>query len=365
MADFLKEKIFYHSLNIACDNNFNFLATLKKYYTSFEKAWNSESYFEVQNQSDNKDESWQKLIINKKSINPQVEWEKILNSGIDLILLEEINYQPSLKEIHKPPSGIYIKGSLKNETPKIAIVGTRKSTEYGKRVAEKLSRELSGLGITIVSGLAEGIDTFSHKSAIDAGGQTIAVLGTGFNHIFPASNIKLAEKIVDNGCLISEYCPETMGARHQFPARNRIISGLSLGTIVIEAPEKSGSLITAKIALEQNREVFAVPGSIFSRSSIGPNELIKQGAKLVSCVEDILTELNISVPERNNLPENNNLAQEEKIILNIIRESETPKVADEIIIESGLSPELAGKLLTMLELKSLIENSNGKYWTKN
>lgn len=369
MEDFLKEKIYYHSLNLACENNFNFLANLKKHYSSFEKAWLSEDYWEIQDLSDNRGETWQKFLERKKLINLEEEWEKLINNQVDLILISDNKYPLPLKEIHQPPLGLYIKGELINELPKIAIVGTRKSTNYGKQITEKLARELSEAGVVVVSGLAEGIDTFSHKSTIEAGGQTIAVLGTGFNRIFPSFNIKLAEKISKNGCLISQYYPDTIGARHQFPARNKIISGISIGVVVVEAPEKSGALITAKIALEQNREVFAIPGSVFSQNSIGPNELIKQGAKLVSSIEDILIELNLPLPEKNNLSQKNNLTLEERIILEIIKKLDSPigkpKIADEIIAESGFSPQKTNELLTMLTLKSLIEDSDGKYWIKD
>jgi len=205
--------------------------------------------------------------------------------------LQDKNYPAILKEIHSPPKELYVKGKILPQEKAIAIVGTRNCSDYGKQVAYDFSSKLAKLGITIVSGLAQGIDTCAHQAALEAKGRTIAVLGTGINNIYPRFNTKLAEEISKNGAVISEYEPEANGTKYTFPQRNRIISGLSLGTIVIEAPERSGALITADFAMEQNREVFIIPGPIYSENSKGTNQLIKQGAKLITNIEDVLENL--------------------------------------------------------------------------
>lgn len=211
--------------------------------------------------------------------------------GIEIITLDDTDYPPSLKSIHSPPLVLYIKGRLlPQDRLAMAVVGTRKSTYYGNTVAEVLSKDLSERGVTIVSGLASGIDTAAHRGALKGGGRTIAVLGTGIDICYPSQNRKLFEKIPEAGAIVSEYPMGTPPHRYNFPLRNRIISGLSLGTVIVEAPERSGALITADLALEQGRDVFVVPGSIFSKASRGAHNLIKQGAKLTENAKDVLDE---------------------------------------------------------------------------
>ena len=201
-------------------------------------------------------------------------------------------YPKLLREIHDPPPILYVKGTLLPEDEAaVAIVGTRAATPYGLSVAERLAEELARCGITVVSGLAEGIDAAAHEGALKAGGRTIAVVGHGLSRIYPSHHEELAERIARSGCIISEFPMEEKPNPWNFPKRNRIISGLSLGVVVVEAPVKSGALITAREAMEQGREVFAVPGPISSQKSEGTHALLKDGAKLVSKVEDILEEL--------------------------------------------------------------------------
>jgi len=279
------------------------------------------------------------------------------------ITLQDKDYPAILKEIHDPPKELYIKGKFDNaDKTAIGIVGTRNYSQYGKQVALDISGKLAELGITIVSGLAKGIDTFAHEAALEAGGRTIAVLGTSLDKksFFPSSNYRLGEKISQHGALISEYSPGTRGTQFTFPQRNRIISGLSLGVVVIEAPEKSGALITAALALEQNREVFAVPGSIYEKNSQGTNQLIKIGAKAVTCAEDILEELNLihllKTEKKNIKPE----TKEEEIIFSVL--SLQPMHIDEIIKKSGLAASAVNATLMMLELKKAIRNlGKGNY----
>lgn len=274
------------------------------------------------------------------------------------IALQDKEYPAILKEIHDPPKELYINGEIINQDKvAVAIVGTRKFTQYGKQVAYDISGSLAKLGITIVSGLARGIDTFAHEAALESGGRTIAVLGSGLDResFFPSSNWSLSEKIAKQGAIITEYPSGTRGTNFTFPQRNRIVSGLSLGVVVIEAPEKSGALITASLALEQNREVFAIPGNIYERNSQGTNKLIKMGAKLTTNIEDILEELNLThllsaEKKINYKPEN----KEEEIVLSLL--SVKPVHIDEIIKQSKMPASSINSTLMILELKKVIKN---------
>jgi DNA processing protein len=274
------------------------------------------------------------------------------------IALQDKEYPAILKEIHDPPKELYIKGEITSQDKvAIAIVGTRKFTQYGKQVAYDISGNLAKLGITIVSGLARGIDAFAHEAALESGGRTIAVLGSGLDResFFPSSNWSLSEKIAKQGAIITEYPFGTRGTHFTFPQRNRIVSGLSLGVVVIEAPEESGALITASLALEQNREVFAVPGNIYEKNSQGTNKLIKMGAKLVTGIEDILEELNLThllsaEKKINYKPEN----KEEEVVLSLL--SIKPVHIDEIIKQSKMPASSVNSTLMILELKKVVKN---------
>jgi len=280
------------------------------------------------------------------------------------IRLQDKNYPAILKEIHNPPQELYIEGEIiPQDKVAVAVVGTRKYTQYGKQVALDIAGKLAKLGITIVSGLAKGIDTFAHQAALENNGRTIAVLGTGMDResFYPASNFELSKKITKNGVVLSEYPIGTRGTQFTFPERNRIVSGLSLGVVVVEAPEQSGALITATLAIEQNREVFAIPGSIYEKNSQGTNQLIKIGAKLVSDVDDILEELNLShlrktASKKKIKPEN----KEEEIIISFL--SAQPTHIDEIIKKSKLSTAIVNSTLMILELKGGVRNlGKGNY----
>lgn len=213
-------------------------------------------------------------------------------TGVEIIDFWDEHYPENLKKIYDPPAFLYVKGTLsKQDKFALSIVGTRLPSNYGKLVAEKIAKELAQKGLVIVSGLARGIDTICHWAALQVGGRTLAIMGSGLDHIYPGENKKLAEKIEQQGALISEFPMGTAPDAVNFPRRNRIIAGLTLGTIVVEAGVKSGALLTANYALEQNREVFAVPGNINSPKSMGTNQIIKDGAKLISSVNDVLIEL--------------------------------------------------------------------------
>ena len=264
------------------------------YFKSLEIAW-SANINEFNKAGLNKS-IIEQIRIRRPKINLDFQMEKINKEKVSLITIQDNNYPELLKEIHNPPAILYIRGNLElNDKLSLGIVGTRNISPYGRQITPLITASLIKAKLTIISGLANGIDTLAHETAIKNNGRTIAVLGAGVdkNSIYPRINKYLAEKIIQNGALISEYPIYTQPSRQSFPQRNRIISGLSLGVLVIEAQERSGALITARNALEQNREVFAIPGHILSPNSIGPNKLIKMGAKLVSETNDILEELNM------------------------------------------------------------------------
>lgn len=221
-----------------------------------------------------------------------LEYEK---NDIKVITIFDQNYPSLLKEIYQPPWVLFVKGdvSLLDKQPKLAVVGSRQATQYGKNAIRLMFPPLVEKGLVIVSGLANGIDTLAHECAIKNGGNTIAVIAGGLYHIYPKENAVLASEMMKTQLVISEYPPDTKPLRWHFPARNRIISGMSNGTFIIEAKRKSGSLITANYAVNEGREVFSLPGSIFNPNSLGTNDLIKQGAKLVMSSEDILEELRL------------------------------------------------------------------------
>ena len=304
----------------------------------------------------------EKIFSEKNNIDPDLEWEKIQKENIQMITLCDSHYPVLLKEISNPPYIIYKKGNLDlNLSPMISIVGSRKYTNYGSQVATSLAKDLVNAGIVIISGMALGIDTLAHQSAINNFGKTVAVLGNSLDNknIYPRNNLNLSHEIMQNGALVSEYPMEMPAGKFTFPARNRIIAGLSLGTIVIEAGEKSGSLITANMALEYNREVFSVPGSIFSPLSFGTNNLIKSGARVVTNIKDILEELDLSrkiLPEEK-LPKNptNN---EEKILLKIL--SSDPLHIDNIAKIAKLQTATCSGTLSMMEIKGWVKNIGGQ-----
>ncbi len=296
----------------------------------------------------------------RQSVDPEKLLSEILKKDIKIVAFFEKDYPEKLKEIFDPPPVLYIKGELKPEDNlALAVVGTRRITNYGREVTESLVRQLASSGLTIVSGLARGVDSLAHKTAVENNCRTIAVLGCGVDIVYPAQNVLLAKEIIKNGALVSEYPPGTEPIPGHFPARNRIISGLALGTLVTEADEKSGSLITASLALEQNREVFAVPGPIYSRLSKGPAGLIKQGAKLVTSAEDILEELNVSDQKAGSRkqvkPTGEN--KDEKLIINLL-ENESKHI-DQLSRESSIATEKLNGLLVTMELSGKVTNLGG------
>ncbi len=274
-------------------------------------------------------------------------------------------YPKSVRHIVEPPAVLFVRGELlPGDETAVAIVGSRKCTAYGKQVAYDLAFACAKAGVTVVSGMALGIDGEAHKGALDGGGRTIAVLGTGVDDasLYPRAHTALAQRIMKQGAILSEFSPGTPALPHHFPQRNRIISGLALGTIVVEADMRSGSLITAGFALDQGKEVFAVPGPIYAQSSAGAHALIQQGAKLVTCVEDVLHELNIA-PVTAPIAADEHATKEEKLILGVIEKGAAETNA--IIAELDLPSHAVLSLLAMLELKQKISHiGNNTYVIK-
>ncbi len=303
----------------------------------------------------------EKIVFARKQINPIEEWDKLQKESINIIALSDKNYPTLLKEIHNPPYILYQRGKFSfNQSPMLAIVGARKYTPYGSQVAFKIAKELAKLGIIIVSGMALGIDAFAHQGAIQGEGKTLAILGNSLDdrNIYPRYNFNLSREIIQNGALLSEYPLETPAGRMTFPARNRIVAGLTLGTLVIEAGEKSGTLITAQMALEYNREVLAVPGSILSPESKGTNNLIKNGAKVVTGLKDILEEINFSFIPSPVTPTQKPANLEEEKIMKIL--SSTPIHIDNIAKLVKLQTAIVASNLAMLEIKGWIKNIGGQ-----
>ncbi|MEA3398621.1 MAG: DNA-processing protein DprA [Patescibacteria group bacterium] len=299
------------------------------------------------------------FIAARSELKPDIIIEKMNQEKINVLMIEDDAYPGLLAEIYDPPQLFFYKGELsKNDKFSLAVVGTRKYTPYGKRAAENIVFDLAKNNLTIVSGLAYGIDALSHDAALKANGRTIAVLGSGLDKqsIYPSANRYLADKIIaSGGLIISEFPLGTPPLKHHFPQRNRIISGLSLGTLVIEAAEKSGSLITANQALEQNREVFALPGSIYSETSKGPNNLIKQGAKTVTCAEDViealdLAKINTYISIEKIAPE----TKEEELVLSYLSQ-ETIHI-NELVRLTKLDTSTISSTLVIMEMKGMIKN---------
>jgi DNA processing protein len=286
-------------------------------------------------------------------------------NGIDIVTFSDSDYPDLLRHIHDPPPLLYVRGKIRSDSQNIAIVGSRNATSYGLTVTERLSAALSQRGLTIVSGMAKGIDSAAHAGTLAAGGKTIAVSGCGLGTIYPAENKKLFHRIAESGAVISEFSYTTPPDAHHFPIRNRIISGMSLGTVIVEATHKSGSLITARLAAEQGREVFAVPGSVKSFKSMGTHGLIKQGAKLVEHADDIFEELNISkeaLPEDSGAAESIGLTSAEKKVLDKL--SPYPIHIDNLARGLALSAGDVSSLLLQLELKGLVTQSPGKFFSR-
>ena len=332
-------------------------AQLEGYFGDLERAWKAGAAELKAAGLDSK--SIEAIIAARPDISPDAELERLERNQVKALTWNDPAFPARLKEIYDVPPVLYVRGTITPEDEwTIAVVGTRRATIYGREVTERLVSELVRNRITIVSGLARGIDTIAHRTALESGGRTIAVFACGLDTVYPPENVKLAQAVMEQGALVSEYPLGTRPKAEHFPRRNRIMSGISLGVLVAEAGEGSGAMITASLALEQNREVFAVPGSILSPTSTGVNRLIKEGAKLVSDVQDILEELNLSmIPRqmemRELVPEN----ETESLIIKHL--SHEPVHIDEVCRSSCLPIATVSSTLAMMELKGIVRQMGG------
>jgi DNA processing protein len=329
------------------------LSQLESHFGNLEKAWRATP-------SELKHAGLDRGAVNavtywQSKISLDEEMEKLERYGVKVLTFHDKDYPSRLKEIYDYPPLLYIRGSiLPQDEWCLAVVGTRRATVYGRQVAEEIVTDLARSQITIVSGLAKGIDSIAHHSALEAGGRSIAVFGCGLDVVYPAENAALARDIIQHGAIISEFPLGTRPRADNFPRRNRIMSGLSLGVLVVEADEKSGAMITASRALEQNREVFAIPGSILSPASSGTNRLIQEGAKLVRDYTDILEELNLTaVAQQMELKEVIPASDTEALLLKQL--SAEPTHIDEVCCSTGLPVSTVSSTLSMMELKGLVK----------
>jgi DNA processing protein len=334
------QEIYYNALNVLYKGDGGKLSKLLEKFGSWEIAWQNE----------------------KPEIDPEKEWRKVECLGARLLLQENPEYPELLRVAPYAPLGIYVLGNIRYPQPSLAIVGTRAATPSGKTIAAQFARTLSEYGIPIISGLALGIDESAHRGALEENGKTIAVLGTPLNHLYPKQNERLAKQILEHGgAIISEYPLSHEYRPQNFLIRNRIISGLSTATLVIEAPEKSGSLATAKFAAEQGRDVFVIPGPIHSANYQGSLALIKDGATLITEPADVLHFFNINPKQDKKESSLESENSYEKIILKILRQK-TALSAEQLMKSSGISIEEINQNLAILTIKGIIKELNGKYY---
>ncbi len=358
----LEDKIFANAFNLIPEIGAMSMQKLFNHFGSFYQAWigRDGQYIDAGLAA----KTINQIIANKPKIKPEQSFAELARRQIETILFSESTYPKLLKEIHAAPPLLYIRGDKKalNKLG-IGVVGTRKMTNYGKQATEEIVTGLVDSNLAIFSGLAFGVDAVALNSAVENDGVPIAVLASDLDNasISPRTNYSLAQKIIEAGCLVSEY-PLGFGTiKQNFPIRNRIISGLSLGTLVIEADAESGALITANFALEQNREVFAVPGSIFSEVSRGTNQLIKKGAKLVNSAFDILEELNIDSAQTEQVIVTEATSEEEKILVHLNRDGIH---INDLIKNVSMPAQTVNASLTMLEMKGRVKNLGAGIYVK-
>jgi DNA processing protein len=330
---------------------------LRDYFGNLEIAWNAP--ISALREAGLPEKICERIAQVRKDVDLELYMKRINSLGIDVLISVDPIYPRYLREIDQPPPVLYVKGALSLEDEwAVAIVGTRKVTHYGKQVTEEFSRILSDHNITIVSGLARGVDGIAHKTAIETGGRTIAVLGSGVDRIYPSEHRALAEQIAQSGAVISDYPPGTAPEASNFPPRNRIISGIARATLVIEAGHTSGALITAEFAVNQGRNVYAVPGSIYNVQSKGTNRLIQQGAKPLVDIHDLLQDIQVElIQERKTFRKEYPVDLFEEKILRVL--SEEPLHVDEITNLSELPISQVSSYLAMMELKGLAKQVGG------
>lgn len=338
---------------------------LHKVFGSLESAWGASD--ERLRRSGLPDQSIQSILQTRKTLNLEAEWRKIERLGVDLLTWEDPSYPENLRNIPDTPAVLYVRGTLlPTDERAMAMVGTRKASRYGVDAAKYMAKELAAHGVTIVSGLAHGIDAAAHRGALAAEGRTIAVLGNGIDRMYPADHQELAEAIAQNGAIISEYPLGSPPSGAHFPRRNRIISGLSLAVLIGEAPIRSGAIITAEAALEQGKEVFAIPANIFNQVGTGGNRLIQEGARLVMHPRDILEELNIAYMRQETRSKTKEVApgsDAETQVLNLLETD--PIHIDDVIRQTGLAAAEVIAALTLLELKGLVQDEGNMQYCRS
>ena len=333
------------------------MQALIRYFGDLEAAWNATPIDLARAGLGSK--VIERVIKARQTVDLAMLWGKIEAQGIKILTWQDEAYPQRLKEIDQPPPVLYLRGDyLPDDLFAVAIVGTRRVTAYGRQITEELSSFLAGHGITIVSGLARGVDAIAHQTALKSGGRTLAVLGSGVDKIYPPEHRGLAEKMMEHGAVMSDYAPGTPPDAANFPPRNRIISGLSLAVVVIEAGETSGALITAEFAAEQGREVFAVPGSILAPQSKGTNKLIQNGALPLLSVNDLMQALDLTrmgeqKTARRAIPSDETEARLMKVL------GEEPLHVDEIRNQAGLPIEKVSATLALMELKGMVRQVGG------
>jgi DNA processing protein len=326
---------------------------LEKHFGRLENAW-SASAAELRGAGLDR-ASVNAVVTSRPKISPDEEMERLERAGVRALNWLDPEYPPKLKEIADLPPVLFVRGTLSSADEwAVAIVGTRRATPYGRQAAEEFARGLAHNQVTVVSGLARGIDSIAHRAALDAGGRTVAVMACGLDLVYPPEHLKLAQQIMERGALVSDYPLGTQPRSEYFPRRNRIMSGISLGVLVVEGDITSGALITARLALDQNREVFAVPGSIFYPGCRGTNRLIQEGeAKLVTNLQDILEELNLTMAAHQmEMKEVMPVDATEAALLKHL--SAQPLHIDEVRRESGLPIATVSSALALLELKGMV-----------
>jgi DNA processing protein len=338
------------------------LRALIERFGDIEQAWNaSESAL----RSVLDERSTESLIRTRKRLSLDAEMERIDRGGIQVLTIADSTYPRLLKLIPAPPPVLYLRGTLLPEDDlAVAIVGTRRSTSYGREVTARIATGLAEAGVTVVSGLARGIDGAAHHAAIKAGGRTFAVLGSGVDIIYPSEHHALANQIIERGALISDYAPGRKPDAPNFPARNRIISGLSMAVVVIEAPNRSGALITVDFAADQGREVFVVPGSVLSENSAGCLRLLRDGARIVGSADDILEDLQIGErKEQAAVQQALPLTDQERRLMNHI--TGDPQHIDEIVAAANISVSEGLALISMLELKGIVRDAGARHYVRS
>ncbi|MYE32028.1 MAG: DNA-protecting protein DprA [Chloroflexi bacterium] len=338
-------------------------ALLEAAFDSMEEAWLAGAEELVAAGLDTR--TAEEVVRRRPEIDVRAECERLTEAGVRALHRPHPAYPARLREIDDAPPVIYIRGSWEPQDEwSVSVVGTRRATAYGREAADELARGLAVHGVTVVSGLARGVDTIAHRAALDAGGRTVAVLANGLDTIYPPENRGLAAEIAERGALITDYPLGTKPRAEFFPRRNRIMSGLSLGTLIVEGDVKSGAMITARLAGEQNREVFAVPGSIFSPQSRGPLSLLRDGATPVTGVEDVLEALNLTMIGAQmdfGRAAPATTPAEQSLMDELTRE---PRHIDEVAREAGLAAAEVSATLALLELKGLVRDVGGMHYVR-